>query len=139
VVAVSVFGAALGYVVRDEVAANGRFALAHHQLDVTRGELAAMVTVLASLRHELTTVDDQVQQTGSDVASDTSQLESVRADLVSAQDHVTQQGQSIVSLQACLSGVEQALNALSVGDQGSTIAALDTSATSCQSALAADG
>jgi hypothetical protein len=137
--ALSMFGAALGYVVRDEVAANGRFALAQHELTVTDHELGAMVAELATLQQQLAAVNDQVSQTNGDVSSDTSQLESVRAAIVAAQGHLVQQGRSIVSLQSCLDGVEQALNALSVGDDGSAIAALNGGAASCQSAVASDG
>jgi hypothetical protein len=59
--------------------------------------------------------------------------------LSAAQAHVTQQASLITSLQACLVGVEQALNELAVGNQASAIAALNAVSTSCTAAEASSG
>ncbi len=70
---------------------------------------------------------------------DASQLLGAQTSLAAAQTHVTQQASLITSLQTCLVGVEQALNALAVGKQAKAIAALNSVSTSCTAAEASSG
>jgi septal ring factor EnvC (AmiA/AmiB activator) len=131
--------AGLAGVVKNEVQTNERFAQSQASLTVTRQTLRATRSDLASLQHVLSALDTSIDQSQSALASNVGQLQAVEAALQKSEQVVTQQGSSIVALQSCLGGVEEALNALSVGDQGSAIRALDKVSANCQSAAATDG
>ena len=72
------------------------------------------------------------------LAQDAAQVKAVQAALAQAQASVLQQGTTIAGLRGCLGGVEQALNALSVGDLDQAVSQLSAVATPCQQ-VAADG
>jgi hypothetical protein len=133
--AMVLFGSGLAYLWHDEAGADHQFAVTHWSLNATRHQLAVVRAELEAARRDLDAVDRQLQQTSAQLASDTSALQSAQVALSNAQGHVVQQGISINNLQVCLGGVEQALNALSVGDQGSAIAALNAVSAGCQSAV----
>ncbi len=81
-------------------------------------------------------------QVGNDTTAldqDASQLLGAQTSLAAAQAHVTQQASLIGSLQACLGGVEQALNALSVGRQSRAITTLNSVSSKCTAAEASSG
>ncbi len=126
-------------VVKNEVQTNGRFARYQASLSVTKQTLRLTRTDLASLQRELSALDSGLSQSKSALATDVDQLQTVAAALQKSEQVVSQQGSSIVALQSCLGGVEQALNALSVGDHGSAIRALDDVSANCHSAAATDG
>ena len=130
---------ALGYLVGNEVQSNTQFDQAHASLDLTRHHLEVVRADLTSVRRKLHAVDRQVNQTSTSLSSDTAQLQQAQAALALAQTNVTHQGSDITALQSCLGGVEQALNALSVGDAQTAVNALNTVSSSCQSAVAANG
>ena len=139
VVAGLLFAGALGYLTGNQVQANSQFDRTHTSLDVTRHHTAVVLGTLASVRHELTAVNGQVEADQVALTRDTNQLASVRTALTGAQVNVDRQTRTIGDLQTCLSGVEQALNALAVGDQARAIAALNGVTASCTAAVDAGG
>jgi len=80
-----------------------------------------------------------VEQTTTALTNDTAQLREVETALANAQSNLSSQQSTITALHACLGGVEQSLNALSVGDQNSADNALVAVSGDCQSAVTADG
>jgi hypothetical protein len=137
-VAVVVLASALGYLVGNEVQANTQFDQAHRSLDVTRAHLRGVDADLATVQRQLTDVRGEVTQDSAALAADTAKLNGVKAALANSQANVSRQNSAIGSLNICLGGVEEALNALSLGDQSHGLAALDAVAPSCRSAAAAD-
>ncbi|HEY1831201.1 MAG TPA: hypothetical protein VGG38_13260 [Acidimicrobiales bacterium] len=134
----AMFAGALGYVVRNEVQANTEFDQAHHGLHITQSHIDVAVADLATVRRGLSVVKGQVGAASTTLAQDTAQLERVQSALASAQANVTHQTSTIGDLKVCLGGVEQALNALAVGDQTHAIDALNAVSASCASAVASD-
>jgi hypothetical protein len=139
VLALALFGVAMGYVASNERATNTQFDLVHQSLTATQRSIDGVVTRLDATRHKLTVVDGQVVDDTTTLASDSSQLREAKAALANAQAHETNQTSVFVDLEKCLGGVEQALNALAVGAQSVAIGALNAVSTSCQGAVAASG
>ena len=137
--ALAVLAATFGYLAGNEVQANTQFDQAHRSLDVTRGHIHSVLSQLTTVKRELAIVNNQVTAASTALAQDTSQLQGVKKALINAQTNVTNQTSTIGDLQTCLGGVEQALNALAVGDQGPAIAALNAVSTSCARAVASNG
>jgi hypothetical protein len=137
--ATALFLAALGYLIHDQVLTRAQYDRAHTSLGVTQQQTH---TVSAQLREVARDLKDLKTQVGSDntaLSQDSAQLLGAQTSLSAAQAHVTQQASLIGSLQACLVGVEQALNELAVGSQASAIAALNAVSTSCTAAEASSG
>jgi hypothetical protein len=132
-------GTGLGLLVHDVKQTNARFDRTHQILNTTVARLQLERSDQAALQKDVNALESQATDASSSLSQETSQLQSVLASLAHVQTDVSQQGSSIVGLQDCLGGVEQALNALSVGDQRSAITALDAVTTSCESAVAASG
>jgi hypothetical protein len=130
---------ALGYLVGNEIQANTQFDQAHHGLDVTRGRIHRIDADLTAVQHQLAGLRGQVTQDSATLAADTAKLNGVKAALANSQATVSRQNAAIGSLHTCLGGVEEAVNALSLGDQSHGLAALDAVAPSCHAAEAADG
>jgi chromosome segregation ATPase len=139
VAAVVVFVGGPGYLVENEAQANTRFEQAHGALTRTERDLAIARSDLAAMRGGLSLIDRQVHQSATDWATDTTQLHQIESALTQAQANVSTQGSDIAALQSCLGGVEQALNALSVGDQQTAVGALTKVSSSCQGAVKANG
>jgi hypothetical protein len=139
VLALALFGAAMGYVASSERATNAQFDLAHQSLTATQRSIDRVVTRLDVTRHQLTVVDGQVVDDTSTLASDSAQLREAKTALANAQTHESDQTSVLVDLETCLGGVEQAENALAVGAQSVAINALNAVSTSCQGAVAANG
>ncbi|HWE66317.1 MAG TPA: hypothetical protein VG298_06705 [Acidimicrobiales bacterium] len=135
----ALFAAGLGYLVGNEVQGNTQFDQAHRSLGLAQGSLHAVRADLGTLRRNLGALNGEIGQTAPALGRDTAQLQSDQAALARSQANFARQGSAIIDLQACLGGVEQALNALSVGDQRSAVDALNAAATSCQSAVATNG
>jgi hypothetical protein len=79
-------------------------------------------------------------QVGSDTTAlnqDTSQLKGAQTALLAAAAHVNQQSSLISALHGWLGGVEQALNAISVGKQAQGLASLASVSSSCSGPAAA--
>jgi hypothetical protein len=130
---------ALGYLVGNEVQANTQFDQAHHSLDAVRHGIAGVSLDLATVRRDLDVVNGLVAVGSSTLANDTSKLVGARDALATAQADVSRQTSAITSLHACLAGVEQALNALSLADQSSAINALNAVSASCASVVGGNG
>jgi hypothetical protein len=111
------------------------------QLHRTDAEVAS---TQARLRHTLdqarraeatlTAVSAQATSAASILATETAQLASVQSQLASAEADVFTNGVSINDLDLCLSGVERALNQISLADQAGAAATLDGVAASCRGA-----
>jgi chromosome segregation ATPase len=108
-------------------------------LGVTRTHVKAVVAEMSTLRRDLQTVNGRIDQSTTALAQDKTQLRGVEAALSKSQADMARQGSSITDLQNCLGGVEEALNALSVGDQASAVAALNAVSASCNEAVASSG
>jgi hypothetical protein len=106
---------------------------------VTRQQTYAVSAQLAEVRRDLRLLETQVGSDTTALSQDASELLGAQTSLDSAQSHVTQQASLIDSLQMCLVGVEQALNAVAVGKQANAIAALNSVSTSCTAAEVASG
>ena len=137
-VLVVALASALGYLVGNEVQSNTQFDQAHRSLDVTRGRIHGVDADLAAVQQQLAGLRGQVTQDSAALAADTAKLNGVKVALANSQANVSRQNSAIGSLYTCLGGVEQALNALSLGDQAHGLAALDAVASSCRAAEAAD-
>jgi hypothetical protein len=94
---------------------------------------------LATARTDLRLVTQQVGNDTTALAQDTSQLQGARSALSAAQAHVVAQASLLSSLHECLGGVEQALNALAVGNQSKAADALKWVSAPCSAAVSASG
>ena len=135
----AIFSGALGYVTGNEVQANTQFDQTHRTLDATRLRITTVGHDLAVVRHDLDVVNGQVAVDSTTLANDTTKLDGARTALADAQANVSKQSSAIGSLHTCLGGVEQALNALALGDENRAVRALNAVAGSCTSAVAAGG
>jgi hypothetical protein len=138
-VALALIGAALGSLLFDAIQTNHRYDHARHVLAVTRGTTGVVSRELAAARRDLHLVTEQVGNDSTALAQDTSQLEGARSALSSAQAHVFEQASLLNSLHECLGGVEQALNALAVGNQSKAADALKWVTAPCSAAVNAGG
>jgi len=129
----------LGLVTNDEITADTRFDQVHRTLDVTRSRLGIVRSDLATVRADLKAIDDQVGVDTTTLSQDVTQLQGVEAALAGARAGVSTQTRAMNDLQTCLGGVEQGLNALSVGDQVHAADALTAVSTSCNAAFGASG
>jgi len=132
-------------VIVNEVHTNTRFDQARSSLEVTLQHVAHVSADLIAIRHRLGLTNGQLDANSASLANDISQLRTARKAmaedasqlhaarklLASAQTHVADQTSTIGDLQACLGGVDQALNASAVDDQRSTINALQAVSASC--------
>ena len=138
-VAGALLAAALGFLVVDHVEAQDRTDVARSSLGVTTHQTKTTSAELADLRRDLDLLTKQVGSDATALNQDGSQLRGAQAALAAAEAHVSQQDTRITSLRTCLGGVEQALNALSVGKKARAIAALESVGASCSSAAAFSG
>ncbi len=113
----------------------------HDQLRRTDDRLRAEQTLLHRTlvrshraEAELGTVSGQATDAARTLAAETSQLATAEARLASTEANVFTNGVSINNLDACMSGVEQALNLISLADQPGAARALDGVAASCRAA-----
>ena len=135
----ALFAGTLGYVTGNEVQANTQFDQAHRSLDATRLQTAVVAQDLTAVRHDLDAVNGQVAVDSTTLANDTTKLDGAMTALANAQANVSQQTSATVNLHTCLGGVERALNALALGDPNRAVSALNAVASSCASAVSANG
>lgn len=135
----ALFAAALGLLVADQVRLHDQLGRARSSLVVTQHQTKTTSVQLAGLRRDLDLLTRQVGSDATALNQDGAQLAGAQAALAAALAHVSQQDTRISSLRTCLGGVEQALNALSVGKKPRAIAALESVAASCSSAEAFSG
>jgi hypothetical protein len=139
VASLALIGVALGAVLFDAAQADHRYDRARHLLAVTSGTTSVVARELAAARLDLHLVTQQVGTASTALTQDTSQLEGARAALSAAQAHVFEQASLLGSLHRCLAGVEQALNALALGNQSKAADALKWVAAPCSTAVNASG
>ena len=99
----------------------------HAQWQRTTGQIARARTRMAQARQE-------AGAAAASLAAASDELGKVQAELASMQSNIDVDGVSIANLDACLSGVNQALNEVSLGDQTDASALLDQYAGDCQAA-----
>ena len=138
-VAGALFVAALGYLIPNQLRAHDDEGTAHAALTVTKQQTRTTSAELAEVRQDLSVLRTQVGSDTTALNQDAAQLLGAQTSLSAAQTHVSQQATLITSLQACLVGVEQALNQLAIGKQTSAIAALNAVSSSCATAEASSG
>jgi hypothetical protein len=114
--------------------ARGRLHGTDSQLVATRARLARTVTRAHRAEVALGVVTAQSTAAAHTLATETSQLASVEAQLAATEANVSADGVSINNLDACLSGVEQALNEISIDDQHGAASTLGGVAASCRAA-----
>jgi chromosome segregation ATPase len=114
--------------------ANTQYEQAHDALVQTKGRVAATEVELRAARQDLQFLKDQVSSSETALSADAALLQSVRAALAQAQTSASGKSTYIANLKTCQGGVQQALNALSVGDQNHAVSALNGVSTACQSA-----
>lgn len=131
--------AAVGALLLDASHADSRYDHARHALAMTRATTDVVSRDLAAARIDLHLVTQQVGSDTTALAQDTSQLEGAQSSLRAAQAHVFEQASLFNSLHSCLGGVEQALNALAIGNQSKAADALKWVATPCSTAVNASG
>lgn len=139
VASVALVGAALGTLLLDAAEVNHRYDHARHVLAITRATTSVVSRELATARKDLRLVTQQVGNDTTALAQDTSQLQGARSALSAAQAHVFEQASLLSSLHECLGGVEQALNALAVGNQSKAADALKWVSAPCSTAVNASG
>jgi hypothetical protein len=117
-------------------AVNGtnRLQRTNDSITATRAELHRTATEVVKARAQLAVSTNQSDAAGRALAAAASQLTQVRAELASAQAGVRLDGVSISELDSCLSGVDQALNQISLGDQAGAAASLGQVAANCKAA-----
>ncbi|HEX4434169.1 MAG TPA: hypothetical protein VH012_05030 [Acidimicrobiales bacterium] len=133
------FAAALGWLLADQVSARHQFERTRSTLGVTQHRTHSVNAHLAELSRDVSVLKTQVGSDTTALNQDSAQLLGAQTSLSAAQAHVTRQASLITSLQTCLTGVERALNELSVGDQPGAITALNAVSASCSAAEAASG
>jgi hypothetical protein len=104
-----------------------------------KSRIAATEVQLTAIRQDLRFLEVQISSSQTALSSDTALLQSVRTALVQAEKNASDKSAYIANLKVCQGGVQQALNALSVGDQNHAVSALNGVSTACQSAAAAGG
>jgi hypothetical protein len=137
--ACTVFVTGLGFLVGNATIANTDFEAARSALDLTKQRTKDVLAELALARRDLQIVTDEVAQATTARSRDTAQLQEIQTALSNAQVTVTTKGSAITDLHSCLSGVEQSLNALAVGDTRSALTVLNSASASCKSAVTTDG
>jgi hypothetical protein len=138
-VVVGLLAGGLGYLVGNEVQATTQFDQARHALEVREGHIGLVLAQLTSVESDLRHVDGQIGSDAATLSSDAAQLQSLQGQLSTTRADVARQTSDIADLQTCLSGVEEALNALSVGDSSVALNSLESVTASCQHAVAVDG
>jgi hypothetical protein len=139
VACVALLGSVIGALLFDATQMNHRYDRSRHVLAVTRGKTDVVSRDLAAARKDLHIVTDQIGSDSTALVQDTSQLQGARSALSAAQAHVIEQAYLLNSLHTCLGGVEQALNALAVGNQAKAADALKWVANPCSAAVSASG
>ena len=107
------------------------------QLTAVRARLHQTVGRARVAESALGAVTGQATAAARVLATETQQLASVQSQLAATEANVFANGVSINDLDTCLSGVEQALNEISLGDQHGAATTLNGVAASCRAATPA--
>ena len=133
-------GVVLGIMIgNDEIQAGRQFAQADQSLHSTDGRLAVAKEQLAALRRDLTFVGVQIGASNAALSTDGTLLQTIQGALAQAQQDVSTKSAYITNLKACKSGIEQSLNALSVGDEANALKSLNAVTVPCQNVAASNG
>ncbi len=111
-----------------------RLVRTNDSIKATRAELDRTAAEVTAARAHLAAAASQSAAAGTALAAASNQLTQVRAQVASAQAGVRLDGVSISELQTCLSGVDQVLNEISLGDAAGAAAILRQNSASCQAA-----
>lgn len=122
----------------NERQADTQFDQADHSLVQAKDRIAVAQSQLTEVRQNLRFLNAQISASEKALSADSTLLQGVRAALSQAQTDVADKSGYIVSLKTCQGGVQQALNALSVGDESHAVAALNAVSAACQSAAASN-
>ncbi len=139
VACLALLGSVIGALLFDAAQTNHRYDHARHVLAATRGKTGVVSRDLATAKKDLHIVTEQMGSDSTALVQDTSQLQGARSALSAAQAHVFEQAYLLDSLHSCLAGVEQALNALAVGNQSKAADALKWVTSPCSAAVNASG
>ena len=104
------------------------------ELATARSTLHRTVDRARAAEARLAAVQAQATSAAHLLSTETAQLASVQAQLASTEANVFANGVSINDLDTCLSGVEQALNQISLNDQGDAATTLNGVAAACRAA-----
>jgi hypothetical protein len=129
-----VVGALLVAAVVVGIQANRQLGRTDDSLNAIRGQLRQTTAQVAVARSKLAVVTGESAAAERTLETETTQLAADQSQLAQAQAGVHAKGVSISELDTCLSGVEQALNQIAVGDQGGAAATLNRVSAHCQSA-----
>jgi hypothetical protein len=116
------------------VQANRQLGRTDASLASIRGQLQRTTAQVATARSELATAVAHSEADEGTLRTETAQLATDQSQLAKVQADVHAKGVSIGQLDLCLSGVEQALNQIAVGDQAGAAATLNSVSANCQSA-----
>jgi hypothetical protein len=116
------------------VQANRQLTRTDASLASIRGQLHRTTAQVATARSELAGVTARSVAAQGTLNTVSAQLAADQAQLAKAQADVHAKGVSIGQLDLCLSGVEQALNQIAVGDQTGAATTLNGVSANCQSA-----
>ena len=131
--------AVVGVLVADMVHQRERGDRAQRALDSTQRMAATVSADLSGLRHSLDRLTTQVSRDTATLQQDAETLRGAGSALQTTQAHVRAQGTQIGAVHTCLSGVQQALNALSVGNQNDALWFVTIVSPSCSAAAASGG
>ncbi len=129
----------VGYLVADQVQQGDQFNQSRAALAGAQHHISAGSAQLASVQHDLLVLTHQLGNDTTAFDQAASQLKAAQTALGAAQAHVTQQASLITSLQTCLGGVQQALNAFAVDNRKRSFRLLESVSSSCTTAAAASG
>jgi hypothetical protein len=121
------------YLTANERQANTQTDQVHVTMAQVNRRTAIALRQLATVRGQLADHDDVVTAASFIISTDTIELQTIAAALATARADAATQAADITNLATCQNGVQQALNALSVGDQSHALGALSTVSTACQS------
>jgi type II secretory pathway pseudopilin PulG len=89
---------------------------------------------LRTTQGQLSTVTAQEQSANATLSTDTALLKTQQAELSQDQSTISAQGVNISKLQACLTGIQETLNEISLGDTAHAVASLQAVAPDCTAA-----
>jgi septal ring factor EnvC (AmiA/AmiB activator) len=135
----TVFALVVALLVVDQAHQRDAFAGSKAALAVTNRDITTVSPQLAALQHDLGTLTTQVGSDTTAFDQVASQLKGAQTALKAALAHVSVQSTQITSLQTCLGGVEQALNAFAVDSQQRAVSELESVSSSCTAAAEASG
>jgi hypothetical protein len=116
------------------VQANRQLTRTDASLAAVRGQLQRTTAQVATARSQLATAAAHSEADQRTLHTESAQLAADQAQLAQAQADVHAKGVSIGQLDLCLSGVEQALNQIAVGDQAGAVTTLHGVAANCMNA-----